>query len=224
MVRGRGAGAKDPPTPRAAVGRLSLYLRHLDSLLGAGQTTVSSRELGRALQLTDAQVRKDLGYFGQFGYPGLGYRVSELRAALRQVLGTDRRWRAALIGVGNLGRALLGYRGFTERGFAIVAAFDVAPSIIGQTVGGLQVRAIDRLADDTQTEQIELAILAVPADAAQQVAERVVAAGLIGILNFAPVQLKVPKSVQAVSVDLGLQLEQLLFQVHQRTLGAKGSE
>jgi redox-sensing transcriptional repressor len=210
--------------PRAAVGRLSLYLRQLESFHRSGHETVSSNQLGQALEITDAQVRKDLAYFGQFGYPGIGYRVVELRDALKAVLGTNRTWPVALIGIGNLGRALLGYGGFQERGFVISALFDRDPGIIGKKFRGLEVRDLQELPKVTKEKELRLAVLAVPAPAADSVAQAIVAAGITGILNFAPVRLKVPEDVGIVSVDLGLQLEQLAFQVNQRLMtGENGS-
>lgn len=217
------SSSNDHSTPRAAAGRLSLYLRQLEAFLRDGQETVSSTLLGQALEITDAQVRKDLAYFGQFGYPGVGYRVAELREALRGVLGTNRTWRIAIIGVGNLGRALLGYRGFQERGFSVVALFDKDPALVGKRMGeNLEVLHLDQLGDVARAKEIQLAVLAVPAAAADQVAHDAVAAGISGILNFAPVQLKVHEDVSVISVDLGLQLEQLAFKVHQR-MGAPAS-
>lgn len=215
MSRGR-EQTPEVGTPRAAVGRLSLYLRHLDSLSRAGNETVSSSKLGAALEITDAQVRKDLAYFGQFGYPGIGYRVEELRDSLRGVLGTDRIWKVALIGVGNIGRALLRYRGFPERGFPISMLFDRDPDLIGKKVSGLEVLALDLLPRKAREHRVEIAILAVPAVAADEVAALIVKAGISGILNFAPVPLKVPGDVSVVSVDLGVQFEQLAFQITSR--------
>lgn len=202
--------------PRAAVGRLSLYLRQLEVLHRNGQETVSSSQLGQQLEITDAQVRKDLAYFGQFGYPGIGYRVSELRNALRAVLGTDRTWNVALVGTGNLGRALLGYGGFQDRGFVFSALFDRDPALIGTQIHGLTVRPLDELPRIAKEKELQVVVLAVPATAAESVAEVILAAGISGILNFAPVRLKVPEEVSVVSVDLGLQLEQLAFKVTQR--------
>ena len=203
-------------TPKAAIARLSLYLRQLEALERDGQTTVASKQLGRLLGLSDAQVRKDLAHFGQFGYPGVGYRVGELQEVLRGLLGVDRPWRAALVGVGNLGRALLGYQGFRARGFHIVALFDRDAGLVGKKVGGFEVESLDRMAERVRSEGIELCVLAVPADAAQPAANAAIAAGVVGILNFAPVALKLPERVSVVSVDLGLQLEQLVFQVNKR--------
>jgi len=203
-------------TPKAAIARLSLYLRQLEALERDGQSTVASKQLGRLLGLSDAQVRKDLAHFGQFGYPGVGYRVGELQAVLRGLLGLNRPWRAALVGVGNLGRALIGYQGFRERGFHIVALFDRDANLVGRKVGGFAVEPLERMAERVRAESVELCVLAVPADAAQQAADAAVAAGVVGILNFAPVALRLPERVSVVSVDLGLQLEQLVFQVNQR--------
>jgi redox-sensing transcriptional repressor len=203
----------DPNVPKAVVSRLSLYLRELQQLLRVGKTTISSSKLGRRLGVTDAQVRKDFAYFGQFGYPGVGYRCGELVQEIRQILGTDRTWPVALIGCGNLGQALLGYRGFGKQGFQVVAAFDIDPSLVGQTFEGLTVIDLDQLPERVKEYEIRLAILAVPAKAANQAVESLVEAGITGILNFAPVTLNVPKSVSVVGVDLAMELEQLAFAV-----------
>ena len=128
------------PVPAAVVSRLSLYLRELQQLLRSGTDTISSTQLGRLLGFTDAQVRKDLAYFGAFGYPGLGYRCEELVSEIKRILGTDRRWPLVIVGIGNLGRALLGYRGFRQHGFEVVAAFDQEESVIGTEVEGTPVR------------------------------------------------------------------------------------
>lgn len=202
-----------PTVPKAAAARLSLYLRHLDHLLKAKQETVSSRQLGEALELSDAKVRKDLTYFGQFGHPGVGYRVAELRDALRAVMGTHRTWRVAMVGVGNLGRALLGYPGFSERGFQFVALFDTDPELVGSVIREMKIHHLDNLPQIAGELRLELAVLAVPADAADGVARRLVKAGIVGILNFAPVTVTLPKSVAEISVDLAMQLEQLAFRV-----------
>ena len=154
----------DKPAPKAVVGRVSLYLRQLEACARRNQETISSSQLGAALGIGDAQVRKDLAFFGQFGYPGIGYRIEELSVALRRILGIDRIWPTAMIGLGNLGRALIKYRGFRSRGFHIVALFDNDPKKIGTTTGGLTVRALDDLARATAELGIELAILSVPAD------------------------------------------------------------
>lgn len=199
--------------PKAVVGRLSLYLRELQIFLRQGSETVSSIQLGKVLGFTDAQVRKDLAYFGQFGYPGIGYKCAELVGEIKKIMGTDRQWSVALIGCGNLGRALLGYRGFHQKGFKIAAAFDVDVSKTDSTFEGIPVFPIDDLAKIASEFQIKLAILAVPAVAANEVAEKVSRAGIKGILNFAPVTLAGGEGVSAVGVDLAIELEQLCYSV-----------
>jgi redox-sensing transcriptional repressor len=198
------------------VGRVSLYLRQLEAFQRQGHTTVSSSQLGAALTINNAQVRKDLAFFGQFGYPGIGYRIEELIAALRHILGIDRDWPLALVGLGNLGRALLKYRGFRSRGFHIVALFDNDPTKIGQVYDGLTVEPLDALRRTVAGRGISLAVLSVPADAAQRVADLMVGSGILGILNFAPVTLNVPPSVNVVGVDLSVQLEHLAYKVQNR--------
>jgi redox-sensing transcriptional repressor len=203
----------DSPVPKAVVSRLSLYLRELQHLIRDGNETTSSTQLGKVLGFTDAQVRKDLAYFGQFGYPGIGYRCSELTDAIKRILGTNRPWPLAIVGLGNLGRALIGYRGFSQQGFQIVAAFDVDPLKVGKSVEGIPVYHLDDVGRIAKEHAIRLAIIAVPGPAAQKVADALVAAGLDGILNFAPVTLALPKHVRTVGVDLAIELEQLSFAV-----------
>ncbi len=202
--------------PDAVVNRLSLYLRELEHVLRSGHETTSSSALGKALGFTDAQVRKDLAYFGQFGYPGIGYRCGELIDAIRRILGTDRQWSVAMIGVGNLGRALLGYRGFERQGFRIVAAFDVDRHKIGTSIEEVAVYDLSQLPEIVRSHKIRLGLIAVPAAAAQSVADRLVAAGVEGILNFAPVTIALPESVSLVGVDLAIEIEQLSFSVVNR--------
>jgi redox-sensing transcriptional repressor len=207
----------DGTVPKAVVSRLSLYLRELQHLVHDGHETTSSTQLGTVLGFTDAQVRKDLAYFGQFGYPGIGYRCEELISAIKQILGTDRSWPVALIGLGNLGRALLRYRGFGHQGFCVAAAFDVDASIVGQRIEDIPVYHLDQLAEIINKLKIRLAIIAVPAPDAQGVATLLAKAGIDGILNFAPVTIKLPESVKRVEVDLAIELEQLSFAVVNRT-------
>jgi redox-sensing transcriptional repressor len=199
--------------PKAVVGRVSLYLRQLEVYQRQGQTTVSSSQLGDPLSIKNAQVRKDLAFFGQFGHPGIGYRIEELIAALRHVLGIDREWPLALVGLGNLGRALLRYRGFRSRGFHVVALFDNDPGKIGQRFDELIVEPIESLHQAVPLRKISLALLCVPAEAAQRVADLLIASGIRGILNFAPVPLVVPPHVSLVAVDLSIQLENLAYKV-----------
>ncbi len=212
------SGDKDRLAPKAVVGRVSLYLRQLENAQRQGQAMISSSQLGAGLGISDAQVRKDLAFFGQFGYPGIGYRIEELIAALRRILGIDRVWPTAMIGLGNLGRALIRYRGFRSRGFHIVALFDNDPKKVGQSHGGLTVQHFDELAETVEARGIELAILSIPAENAQRVADQVVSCGILGLLNFAPVTLTVPPTVSVIAVDLSVQLEHLAYKV-QNTKG-----
>jgi len=207
--------SKKNAIPGPAIRRLSLYLRQLEALQSREERTISSRMLGAALGLSDAQVRKDLAYFGQFGHPGIGYRVEELTGRLREILGTDKDWNVLLVGAGNLGRALLAYRGFAKRGFHIVAVFDKDEAIIGQTVTGVRdviIQHIDEMNGVVKARNIQLGILAVPADAAQAVTDRIMSAGVRGLLNFAPVTLRQEMEAMA-AVDLSVHLEQLSFRL-----------
>ncbi len=199
--------------PKAVVGRVSLYLRQLEAFRAQGQVTISSNQIGTALGINDAQVRKDLAFFGQFGHPGVGYRIDELLTALRRILGIDRDWPMALIGLGNLGRALLKYRGFGDRGFNIAALFDNDQTKVGMRFNDLVVHPLDDLPKVIADKNICLAILTVPAEAAQRVADQVVACGILGILNFAPMPLNLPPTVGVVAVDLSVQLEHLAYKV-----------
>src|SRR5688572_4479178 len=157
--------------PDPAVRRLSLYLRQLEGFQRKNRQTISSKHLGESLNLTDAQVRKDLAYFGQFGHPGIGYRVADLIQQIRKILGTDKTWNVVLVGAGNLGKALSGYKGFQPKGFRLVAVFDNDPSKVGKRLGPFTIQSLADIAPVVQREQIRLAILAVPADNAQDVAD-----------------------------------------------------
>lgn len=207
-------GGGDSKLSRASVGRFSLYLRHLHRLAREGTATVSSGQLGDALGITDAQVRKDLAYLGNLGQPGIGYPTPELTKALREKLGVNRTWNAVVVGVGNLARALLRYRGFEQQGFRFVGLFDADPAKVGTEVEGLKVSPLSELSGIINEHKAELGVVAVPAAAAQEVADALATAGIAGILNFAPTVLRLPPGVSLVSVDLAVQLEQLAFLVH----------
>jgi len=200
--------------PNPAVRRLSLYLRQLESFKRKDRRTISSKQLGESLGLTDAQVRKDLAYFGQFGHPGIGYRVEDLITQVKHILGTDKIWNVLLVGAGNLGRALLAYNGFQAKGFRLAAVFDNDPAKIGQKLGPFTIQNLSELQTTIEKQSIRLAILAVPADSAQDLADQLVNAGIKGLLNFAPTSLTVPPSIALNAVDLAVQLEQLSFQVN----------
>ena len=166
-----------PRIPRPTVKRLSLYLRELESRIAHQQETISSKGLGQALGLTDAQVRKDLAYFGQFGHPGVGYRVAELIRELKKILGTDRKWNAAVVGAGNIGRAVMAYGRFQRKGFEVVAVFDADPNIIGHEIAGHRVRPMSDLPAIIAERDIKIGVLATPAEAAQGAADKLIEAG-----------------------------------------------
>ena len=200
--------------PKAVIKRLSLYSRVLQKFSISGLEKISSKELGDALGLNSAQVRKDLAYFGQFGVPGLGYYVEDLRSKIKSILGTDRTWNVLLVGAGNIGRALSSYRGFGAKGFQLVAVFDNDPSKVGKKLGPFVIQPLADMPAAVEKHAIRLAIIAVPADAAQDVADQLIAAGVRGLMNFAPVSISVPPDIALNAVDVAVQLEQLSFQVN----------
>lgn len=200
--------------PAASANRLGLYLRELERLERTEITTVNSRQLAADLGLSDAQIRRDLAVFGLFGRRGVGYTVKDLAASIRQILGINRNWGVILIGVGNLGRALAGYRGFANNGYRLVAAFDNNPELIGKQIAEAPIYSVDQLEEIVPRLQVQLAILAVPAECAPSLAQRLSQCGIQGILNFAPVILKpVQPEVTCVDVDLALELQRLVFAV-----------
>lgn len=208
---------------RAAAQRLSQYLRFARTLADADDT-VSSVELAEGVGVSAAQVRRDLAALGHLGQRGVGYDAAGLVEALRKAIGVDRRWRVVLVGVGNLAKALLKYRGFAAHGFDVVGLFDTSPGTIGTTVEGLTVEPVANLTAAVKRLKAELGVLTVPAESAQLVADAAVNAGLKGLMNFAPVRIKVPPSVSVVPVDLAIQLEQLAFAVHFHEAGETGVE
>lgn len=196
------------------VRRLSLYLRALEALEageGGSDASVSSRDLAARVGTTAAQVRKDLSHFGSFGKRGMGYGVSDLTDRLRGILGLDRSWRIALVGAGRIGAALYEYADFRRRGFEIVAVFDTDPEKVGRRWNDVTILHGDRLEESVREEEIEMVIVAVPAGAAQEVVDRAVAAGVGGILNFAPARLQVPEGVVMEDVNIVMELEALSF-------------
>jgi redox-sensing transcriptional repressor len=200
----------------STVRRLSLYLRFLEEFETAGLTTVSSDELAARGGTTSAQVRKDLSFFGSFGKRGLGYQVAELTQSMRRILGLERDWRVIIVGVGKIGAALAQYEGFRQRGFRVVALYDADPAKIGREIYNLPVRAIDSLSEDNREQPVDIAVIAVPATAAQLVVDQVVAAGIAGIMSFAPVQLHVPADVTLNTVNMAMELERLSFALSNR--------
>lgn len=195
----------------AVVRRLPVYLRFLNELAKAGVQTVSSQELGERLSLNPAQIRKDLAYFGEFGRKGIGYNVPYLIEKIRQILHLDRTVHAALVGTGNLGRALCNYRVYLQENVKIVALFDADPRIIGTTINRLKVQPMEELAETVRERSIAIGMIAVPASEAQLVADRFAAAGVRGILNFAPTVLKTPPGVRVHYADFTAELYSLAY-------------
>jgi redox-sensing transcriptional repressor len=200
-----------PKIPEMTIRRLSVYTRCLQQLEEDGVKTVSSQELAERFNLNSAQVRKDLAYFGEFGVRGIGYYVVGLRAELQKILGLDREWSVALVGFGNLGSALFHYKGFARQGFRIAAIFDTDPAKIGRDVGGAPVLSSADLAREVRARGIQIAIVAVPPEAAQTVIDQLADAGIKAILNFAPSRLRAPRDTRLKHVDLSIELETLSF-------------
>jgi redox-sensing transcriptional repressor len=200
----------------STVRRLSLYLRFLEEFETAGLTTVSSGELAARGGTTSAQVRKDLSFFGSFGKRGLGYQVAELTQRMRRILGLEHDWRVIIVGVGKIGAALAQYEGFRQRGFRVVGLYDADPAKIGREIYNLPVHAISALAEDNRESPVDIAVIAVPAAAAQRVVDDVVAAGILGIMSFAPIQLHVPPEVTINTVNMAMELERLSYELSNR--------
>lgn len=201
--------------PDVVVLRLPLYVRALSQLLATGGAVVSSQQLGALLQMTPAQIRKDLNYFGRFGKQGRGYNVRFLYDELRQILGLDRKWSACLIGVGNLGQAIINYPGFAPEGINISAAFDSDAEMVGQSIGDLAVKPMSALRKTIEGEEIAIGIVAVPAIQAQSVIDALIETGVQGILNYAPIAPYVPMGVVLRNIDPVLSLQSMTFYLMQ---------
>lgn len=197
--------------PDIVIGRLPIYLRALNRLAQEGHDVTSSHELGKRLGISSAQIRKDLSHFGGFGKQGTGYNIAFLEEKLRQVLKVNREWEVALIGVGDLGRAVAHYRGFSERGFVITCAFDVDPQKIGQKLGDFAVQPMDEMQPTIRERGIQIAMIAVPAGTAQQVANNAIEAGVRAILNYAPINLDVPDDVRVQYIDPVIHMQRMTF-------------
>jgi len=200
----------------STVRRLSAYLRFLEDFEQRGLSTISSEELAKRGGTTSAQVRKDLSFFGSFGKRGLGYSVPELAGRLREILGLGKEWRVVIVGAGKIGAALVQYRGFRQRGFNILAAYDNNPEKIGRKLEGIPVRDIEQLDKDVPREHPDIVVLTVPSDQAQAVVDRVVRLGVKAILNFAPTQLHAPADVAVKTVNMAMELEGLSFALTNR--------
>ena len=197
--------------PDVVILRLPLYVRALAQLQAGGGDVVSSQQLGALLQMTPAQIRKDLSYFGRFGKQGRGYSVRFLYDELRQILGLDRVWPACLVGVGNLGQAIINYPGFDPEGFNILAAFDSDPELVGRNIGELVVQPMSELGPTIENQDLSIGIVAVPAAQAQSVIDLLVGSGVRGILNYAPIAPYVPMGVVLRNIDPVLSLQSMTF-------------
>lgn len=197
--------------PDIIVSRLPVYLRALQRMADNGVSTTSSQELGDNVGISAAQIRKDLSQFGEFGKQGTGYHIPFLIERLRQILKVDRSWDVAVVGMGELGRALTRYPGFANRGFRVQMCFDSEPSKIGQKIGEITVRDIKNIVKDIQEAAIKVAMLCVPAAAAQEVTDQLIEAGVQGILNYAPVSLAVPDKVKVQYIDPAIGLQRITY-------------
>ena len=197
--------------PEVVVTRLPQYVRILTRLLEEGAEVVSSHQLGEKLQVTPAQIRKDLSYFGRFGKQGRGYSVRHLLDRLRDILSLNTHWNVAVVGVGRLGRAILSYPGFTPDGFHLVAAFDASPNVVGQRVGDLTIHSMSNLEDVVSRQAISIAIVAVPAMHAQKVIDRLVESGIRAILNYAPTSPQVPDGIRIRNIDPVIALQSMTY-------------
>ena len=202
---------KERRIPKETIDRLPLYLRCLDKLIDQGEENISSKNFSSRLNLNSAQVRKDLSYFGDFGKRGVGYDTKKLASKIRTILNLDQRWQMALVGVGNIGSALLTYSGFDRRVFEVSMAFDNDPELIGQEINGVEIDDVSDVSDRIAEEGIKLGIIAVPASSAQEVADKMVKGGVKGLLNFAPALLDLPEGIQLAQVDITKELEQLVY-------------
>lgn len=213
--------AADRPgeVPEVVVTRLPQYVRILSQLLAERVEVVNSQQLGERLQITPAQIRKDLSYFGRFGKQGRGYSVRHLLNQLQQILGLDSGWNVAVVGVGRLGRAILSYPGFTPAGFRLVAAFDGDAAMVGQQVGELTVRPLEELDRLVQEHQVRIAIVAVPSGQTQQVIDRLVGCGVRAILNYAPITPLVRKGVRVQNIDPVLALQSMTYYLNHGSQG-----
>ena len=199
------------PIPDIVIGRLPVYLRALQHMAMEGRQVTSSQELGERLGISAAQIRKDLSQFGEFGKQGTGYNIEFLANKLRDILNVDRDWKVVIIGAGDIGSALANYSGFKERGFHIEMMFDADPALIGTQQGNFVIKDSARLKDELEGSGVKVAMVAVPAHHAQQVADQLVEAGIKAILNYAPVNLSVPPEVRVQHIDPSIHLQRLTY-------------
>ena len=205
--------------PEVVIERLPVYARALAALQARGLEVVSSQDLGDQLGVTPAQIRKDLSYFGRFGKQGRGYNVHRLMEELQQILGLNRTWTMVLVGVGQLGRAIIQYGGFAPQGFHVVEAFDASPEQVGERIGSLTVRDVAELPDVLRAVHVDIGIVAVPATHAQEVIDILVAAGIRAILNYAPIAPQIPPGVHIRQIDPVLALQSMTYYLKGNTAG-----
>ena len=215
---------KESKIPEATVSRLSVYSRYLTEVEKQHIMSISSGEIAEGMGGTPAQVRKDLAYFGEFGTRGVGYNVKQLNQEIKNILGLSKKWNMILIGAGNLGSALSQYHGFRDRGFEIVGVFDNDLNKVGLKLNGLQIYPISEMADFIETNAISIAIIAVPSDYAQDVADLLMDTTIKGILNFAPIVLTVPEEIEVRNVDLSVNLEVLSYNIENNLENATEKE
>ncbi|HLB50074.1 MAG TPA: redox-sensing transcriptional repressor Rex [Anaerolineales bacterium] len=197
--------------PDIVVGRLPVYLRALSRMAQEGQTITSSKELGERLGISSAQIRKDLSHFGEFGKQGTGYQIEYLIEQVQRILKVNTEWEVALVGVGDLGRALAHYNGFVNRGFRISAPFDSDPAKIGTTIDELKIMDAAKMVEEIRARGLKVAMLAVPAEKAQAVADKLVEAGIRAILNYAPINISTPSGVRVQYIDPVIHLQRMTF-------------
>jgi redox-sensing transcriptional repressor len=197
--------------PDIVIGRLPVYLRALQQMAAEGRQVTSSQELGERLGISAAQIRKDLSQFGEFGKQGTGYNIEYLANQVREILKVTKSWDVVIVGAGDIGRALAGYSGFSERGFKIKAIYDNSPERVGQQHGEFTIRDAAALKDEIQSSGIKMAMIAVPAAAAQGVADQLVEAGIKAILSYAPVNLNVPAGVRVQNIDPSIHLQRMTY-------------
>lgn len=197
--------------PDIIVGRLPVYLRALQRMADMGLKTTSSQELGEHVGISAAQIRKDISQFGEFGKQGTGYSIEFLLNKLREILKVDRIWDVIVVGAGDMGHALANYQGFQDRGFRIVAIFDNDKSKVGQKIGGFTIEDTEMIGDQVKDTGVKIAMLTVPAAAAQDVADKLVQAGIKAILNYAPISLNVPNNVKVQYIDPSTHLQRMTF-------------
>ncbi len=199
--------------PDIVIGRLPIYLRALNRLTQEGYEVTSSHELGRRLGISSAQIRKDLSHFGGFGKQGTGYQITYLEEKLRQVLKVNQEWDVALIGAGDLGHAVANYKGFIDRGFHIACIFDADPNKVGIDYGGIHIQPMEEMHTTIQERKIKVAMVTVPAEHAQEVTDRLIDAGIQAILNYAPINLKVPDGVNVQYIDPVVHLQRMTYYI-----------